>query len=237
VKPGPPPPSLVKAPEIQDRVNFYREQKKVFIAEGKMPPKPTTVFLIDEIEVAGIFRTPRGYAAMVQAKPINISYVIYPGEKLYDGQLVAIDEDHLVFRQHFEWSDSRSEDKVVRKALRQIEQADPFTEEKKDPAAATPAANAAPLPVGAAQPAATPEQPTAPAETAPAPVAVPKKKPAASIAGELINSLPTKRGEETTAKPASEFSGDPAPAAPAKPAAKSPVKSPAAKTKKTKKGK
>ena len=55
-------------------------------------PKPTTALLLNEIQVIGITRTPRGYAAIVEAMPIKLSYVIYPGERFYDGQLVAIED-------------------------------------------------------------------------------------------------------------------------------------------------
>ena len=61
-------------------------------------PKPTTAILLNEIQVVGITRTPRGYAAIVEAMPIKLSYVIYPGERFYDGQLVAIEDTRLVFR-------------------------------------------------------------------------------------------------------------------------------------------
>ena len=210
-KPTPPPPSLVKAPEIQDRVNYYKEQKRAYVAEGKMPPKPTTVFLIDEIEVSGIFRTPRGYAAMIHAKPIKLSYVIYPGEKLFDGQLVAIDEDHLVFRHHREWSDGRSEDRVERKSLRQM-QADELTAEKNAPGVATP--QAAPAATTATPGTAETAQPVLTPEVAPAP----KAKTPANFAGELINSLPTRNAEKETSKPANEFSPTPAAAPKSEPA-------------------
>ena len=35
---------------------------------------------------------------MVEATPIKLSYTIYPGEKFFDGQLVAVEENRLVFR-------------------------------------------------------------------------------------------------------------------------------------------
>ena len=61
-------------------------------------PKVTSVLTLNEMSVTGIFRTPRGYAAMVEATPIKLSYTIYPGEKFFDGQLVAVEENRLVFR-------------------------------------------------------------------------------------------------------------------------------------------
>jgi hypothetical protein len=69
--------------------------------------------------VTGIFRTPRGYAAMVEATPIKLSYVIYPGESFFNGQLVAIEEDRLVFRRETRWTDGRVEKAVENKPLRQ----------------------------------------------------------------------------------------------------------------------
>jgi hypothetical protein len=82
-------------------------------------PKPTTALTLSEVEVIGIFRTPRGYAAMVQATPINLSYVVYPGEQFYDGMLVAIEETRLVFRRQTRWTDGRTEVAVESKSLRQ----------------------------------------------------------------------------------------------------------------------
>ena len=87
---------------------------------ARMPaPKPTTALLLNEIQVIGISRTPRGYAAIVEATPIKLSYVIYPGEPFYDGQLVAIEDTRLVFRHETVFTDGRRERAVQLKALRQ----------------------------------------------------------------------------------------------------------------------
>ena len=114
VKPVPQP---VAAPSIEQRIAAYKAQKAVAMNAQLPAPKPTTALLLSEAQVTGIFRTPRGYAAMVDAKPINLSYVIYPGETFYDGMLVAIEEDRLVFRKETRWTDGRREMKVEMKAL------------------------------------------------------------------------------------------------------------------------
>ena len=88
-------------------------------AYDRPAPKPTTALLLDELQVIRIFRTPRGYAAMVEATPIKLSYVVYPGETFYDGQLVAIEEDQLVFRHETRWTDGRVVKVVENKPLRQ----------------------------------------------------------------------------------------------------------------------
>jgi hypothetical protein len=75
--------------------------------------------LLSEIQVIGISRTPRGYAAIVEATPIKLSYVIYPGEPFYDGQLVAIEDNRLVFRHETVFTDGRRQRNVEMKPLRQ----------------------------------------------------------------------------------------------------------------------
>lgn len=97
-KPTPPPVMPVAAPPVQDRINYYKQLRQTAAANNQPIPKPTAVLTMDELTVTGIFRTPRGYAATVQANPINLYYTIYPGEKIFDGQLVAIEENRLVFR-------------------------------------------------------------------------------------------------------------------------------------------
>src|SRR5687768_13057328 len=82
-------------------------------------PKPTTAFLLGELQVLGVSRSPRGYAAIVEATPIKLTYVIYPGEPFFDGQLVAIEDNRLVFRRETVFTDGRRERAVEYKSLRQ----------------------------------------------------------------------------------------------------------------------
>lgn len=114
VKPGP---KLIEAPPVEARIQAFKAKKAAAMAAQLPAPKPTTAFVLNEIQVKGIFRTPRGWAAMVEAKPIKLSYVIYPGESFYNGMLVAIEEDRLVLRREVRWSDGRRETNVEMKAL------------------------------------------------------------------------------------------------------------------------
>jgi len=118
-----PPVKLMKSnkldvPTIQVRIDRYRAQKAAAAAAHVAPPKPTTALLLNELQVTGVFRTPRGWAAMVEATPIKLSYVVYPGETFFDGQLVAIEENRLVFRRDVVWNDGRREKSVEIKPLR-----------------------------------------------------------------------------------------------------------------------
>ena len=118
-----PPVKRVKAtklepPPIQVRIERYRAQKLAAAAAHVPPPKPTTALLLSEMQVTAIFRTPRGWAAMIEATPIKLSYVIYPGETFFDGQLVAIEENSLTFRRDVVWLDGRREKSIEVKPLR-----------------------------------------------------------------------------------------------------------------------
>jgi hypothetical protein len=114
VKPGP---KLIETPSIDSRIQAYKERKAAAMAAQLPAPKPTTAFLLNELQVTGIFRTPRGWAAMVEATPIKLSYVIYPGESFFNGMLVAVEEERLVFRRELRWSDGRRETTVEMKRL------------------------------------------------------------------------------------------------------------------------
>ncbi|HEY6122928.1 MAG TPA: hypothetical protein VIV66_23440 [Pyrinomonadaceae bacterium] len=109
---------VVGIPSIKERVEQYRAQKAAAMAARMPAPKPTTAFLLDEIQVVGITRTPRGYAAIVEATPIKLSYVVYPGEKFYNGQLVAIEDNRLVFRRETVFYDGRRDKTMELKPLR-----------------------------------------------------------------------------------------------------------------------
>jgi hypothetical protein len=106
-------------PTIKERIENYKAQK-VAAMNARMPaPKPTTALLLSEIQVIGISRTPRGYAAIVEATPIKLTYVIYPGEPFFNGQLVAIEDNRLVFRRETVFANGRRERSVEYKSLRQ----------------------------------------------------------------------------------------------------------------------
>ncbi len=129
----------VTPPSLQSRIEKYKADKATAMNRQQAAPKPTTALLLSELQVTGIFRTPRGFAAMVEATPINLSYVIYPGEPFFDGMLVAIEETRLVFRRQTRWTDGRLEVAVESKPLRQPSAGDALTVTR---AAAAPAPEA-----------------------------------------------------------------------------------------------
>jgi hypothetical protein len=64
-------------------------------------PRPEGIpgLLIDELVVTGIFRTGQGWIAQVQAAEKEKSFLIKEGDQLYDGDVVSIARNEVVFRQ------------------------------------------------------------------------------------------------------------------------------------------
>jgi hypothetical protein len=115
-KPGPP--ADMGIPAIDARIEYYKRLRETAAANGQTIPKVTSVLALSEMSVTGIFRTPRGMAAMVEAVPLRLSYTIYPGEKFFDGQLVAVEENRLVFRRVVKMSNGKFVSSVENKPLR-----------------------------------------------------------------------------------------------------------------------
>jgi hypothetical protein len=114
----PPPIVPEKAPSIEERIAFYKKLRETAAMNGQMLPKPTTVMTLDELAVNGIFHNSKGFSAIVEATPIKLSYTVYPGEKFFDGQLVAIEENRLVFRRITKMSNGKTIASEDNKALR-----------------------------------------------------------------------------------------------------------------------
>ena len=114
------PPADLGLPPIEQRIDYYKRLRASSAANGQAIPKVTSVLSLAEMSVIGIFHTPRGYAAMVEADPLKLAYTIYPGEKFFDGQLVAVEENRLVFRRVVKMSNGKFVSSVENKPLRKF---------------------------------------------------------------------------------------------------------------------
>ncbi|MEQ1644651.1 MAG: hypothetical protein ABL959_14480 [Pyrinomonadaceae bacterium] len=109
-------------PPVEARIEYYKRLRDAARENGTPIPKPTTVMTLSELAVTGIFKTSRGYAAMVEATPIKLSYPVYPGEKFFDGQLVAVEDNRLVFRKVTKVGEGKFVASVENKPLRAFSQ-------------------------------------------------------------------------------------------------------------------
>jgi hypothetical protein len=64
-------------------------------------PRPDGVpgLMIDEIDLTGIFRTSKGFVAQVSAGNQKRSFLLKEGDQLYDGDVVSINRNEVVFKQ------------------------------------------------------------------------------------------------------------------------------------------
>ena len=111
-------PETFGVPAVEQRIDYYKRLREDAVANGLPVPKVTSVLTVDELAVTGIFKTPRGYAAIVEATPIKLSYTIYPGDKFFNGQLVAVEENRLVFRKVTKLARDKFVSSVENKPLR-----------------------------------------------------------------------------------------------------------------------
>jgi len=82
-----------------------RDPFKSLLAATEIPnfrgPRPDGIpgLLIDEVILTGIFRTDDGYVAQVQSAENEKSYLLKGGDQLYDGDVVRITGNEVVFKQ------------------------------------------------------------------------------------------------------------------------------------------
>jgi hypothetical protein len=73
------------------------EEPEEGIAEARPPGLPG--MLVEELKVEGIIQTPNGILAFALGRD-NVSYIIRPGTKLYNGEVAEIQPKKVVFRQN-----------------------------------------------------------------------------------------------------------------------------------------
>ena len=73
------------------------EEPEEGVAKARPPGLPG--MLVEELKVEGIIQTPNGILAFVLGRD-NVSYIIRPGTKLYNGEVVEIQPKKVVFRQN-----------------------------------------------------------------------------------------------------------------------------------------
>lgn len=82
-----------------------RDPFKSLLAVQERPelrgPRPEGVpgLMIDEIDLTGVFRTSKGWVAQVVAANQKKSYLLREGDQLYDGDVVSINRNEVVFKQ------------------------------------------------------------------------------------------------------------------------------------------
>jgi hypothetical protein len=82
-----------------------RDPFKSLLVATELPefrgPRPEGIpgLLIDEVILTGIFKTEGGFAAQVQSAENEKSYLLREGDQLYDGDVVRITANEVIFKQ------------------------------------------------------------------------------------------------------------------------------------------
>ncbi|RMH16587.1 MAG: hypothetical protein D6696_17770 [Acidobacteria bacterium] len=84
--------------------------------EGERP-EGLAGLLIDEIEVQGVFITPEGPVAQIIAASDETSYLLRPGDQLWDGDVVRITLEEVVFKKKIDDPDELKPFREVVKKL------------------------------------------------------------------------------------------------------------------------
>jgi Tfp pilus assembly protein PilP len=79
-------------------------------------------FLIQEVALKGIVKTPKGYTAMLLGTD-GKSYFVGPGQRLFDGVVTAIDATTVTFRQEVTDPLSTVKSREMKKTLYPSEEA------------------------------------------------------------------------------------------------------------------
>ncbi len=93
-------------PAIETRRAEFRQKVGEARDRGLSEPEPVTQYLVNELDVTGVFRDERGYGAFVKAQPTGTMLFLRTGTRCYNGEVVRIEGDdagvsRVTFREFF----------------------------------------------------------------------------------------------------------------------------------------
>lgn len=80
-------------PTLDARRQEFRQKTNQAVTSGLPEPDPVSQYLVNEIDVTGIFRDERGFGAFVRAQPTGTMFFVRGGARLYNGEVLRIDSD------------------------------------------------------------------------------------------------------------------------------------------------
>jgi hypothetical protein len=93
-------------PVIETRRAEFRQRVSQARDVGQAEPEPVTQYLVNELDVTGVFRDERGYGAFVKAQPTGTMLFLRTGTRCYNGEVVRIEGDEagasrVMFREFY----------------------------------------------------------------------------------------------------------------------------------------
>src|SRR6185503_17548345 len=84
---------LLGFPPIESRRAEFRQKVDQARMRDLAEPDPVTQYLVNELDVTGVFRDERGYGAFVKAQPTGTVLFIRNGARCYNGEVMRIEGD------------------------------------------------------------------------------------------------------------------------------------------------
>ncbi len=84
---------------------------------ARIRPKGLPGVYINEVDIKGIFNWGGQWVAYIEVAGGEKSYIIRIGDKLFDGEVVEISKNEVVFKQRIEQPGSLKPFRIIRKAL------------------------------------------------------------------------------------------------------------------------
>ena len=99
---------LLGFPLVEARRAEFRQKVDEARRRDMAEPDPVMQYLVNELDVTGVFRDERGYGAFIKAQPTGTMLFVRQGTRCYNGEVVRIEEDSpetggskVVFREFY----------------------------------------------------------------------------------------------------------------------------------------
>src|ERR1044072_5674687 len=84
---------LLGFPPVETRRAEYRQKVDQARTRDLSEPEPVTQYLVNELDVMGVFRDERGYGAFMRALPTGTTLFVRNGARCYNGEVMRIEGD------------------------------------------------------------------------------------------------------------------------------------------------
>src|SRR5215216_1470904 len=84
---------LLGFPPVESRRAEYRQKVDQARTRDLTEPEPVTQYLVNELDVMGVFRDERGYGAFMRALPTGTTLFVRNGARCYNGEVMRIEGD------------------------------------------------------------------------------------------------------------------------------------------------
>lgn len=80
-------------PSLDMRRAEFRQKVEQARARDAAEPDPVSQYLVNELDITGVFRDDRGFGAFVRAQPTGTMFFVRNGARVYNGEVVRIGGD------------------------------------------------------------------------------------------------------------------------------------------------